>query len=100
MSTAASPVHLVDIDGHFNENTDTYDGLHPNVRGEYAIAQAFANTLFAHTCIGGIHNGVPASIPGNLAVGTPSTITATPVGDKIKVSWSHVFGASAYEFFQ
>ncbi len=99
LSTSASPVHLVDLDAHLDGTTDTYDGLHPNVRGDYAIATAFANMLFAHTLIGGIHGGVPATVPELLALGTPATITATPVGDAIRLSWSHVFGAAGYELF-
>lgn len=99
LSNAVSPVALVDIDGPFDENRDAYDGLHPNVRGEYVIAKAFADRLAAGFGLG-TPLTIPASLPANLAPGAPAGISAAPVDDKIRVSWSHVFGATGYQFWQ
>jgi lysophospholipase L1-like esterase len=100
MSTSSSPVLLTDIDGPYDENRDTYDGLHPNVRGEYVIAKAFADTLFGNFWFGGTYGAVPDSVPGELLVGVPGTVTATPTDDKLFFSWSHVFGAAGYLLYQ
>jgi hypothetical protein len=100
LSTASSPVALVDIDGPYDEQRDTYDGLHPNVRGEYVIAKAFADTLFGTFLLGGMIGDVPTNLPADLAVSAPVQITATATDDfKVRVSWSHVFGANGYRFY-
>lgn len=45
-STSTSPISYVDVQGLYDCNrngcADGYDGLHPNSKGEYHIAQAFA----------------------------------------------------------
>lgn len=99
LSTAASPVVSSDLDGPYNENTDSYDGLHPNGHGEYLLARSFANTLSAQFGIGPAFGTVPASVP-DLTPGPPSTITATATDAGITVAWSHVFGAGAYWLYQ
>ncbi|MFD8497836.1 SGNH/GDSL hydrolase family protein [Amycolatopsis sp. NPDC059657] len=100
ISTTASPVALADLDTPYDENRDTYDGLHPNVRGEYVIAKAFGDALATRFSVGSAYGAIPSSLPANLTPGAPATISATPVGDKVKISWSHVFGAAGYQFFQ
>ncbi|MFC6565601.1 SGNH/GDSL hydrolase family protein [Actinoplanes utahensis] len=100
LSSDISPIRVVDIDSPFDENRDAYDGLHPNIRGEYVIANAFAATLNSSFGLGGAPAPIPTSLPAPLKPGAPTSITAVPVGDKIKVSWSHVFGATDYEFWQ
>ena len=42
---ANSPVILVDQNSGFNGNTDTYDGVHPNVNGEAKMAQKWFDAL-------------------------------------------------------
>jgi lysophospholipase L1-like esterase len=100
ISTATSPVVLTDIDGSYDENRDTYDGLHPNVRGEHVIAKAFADVLSTRFSLGGAYGAIPTSLPANLVPGAPATTSAVPVGDKVRISWPHVFGATGYQFFQ
>lgn len=100
LSTTTSPVALVDIDTPYDENRDAYDGLHPGVRGEYVIAKAFGDVLSSRFGLGPAFGAVPASLPAALVPGTPASITATPVEDKVRVAWTHVFGAAAYEFYQ
>ncbi|MDI6100300.1 SGNH/GDSL hydrolase family protein [Actinoplanes sp. NEAU-A12] len=100
LSTSASPIVLADIDGPFNENTDTYDGLHPNVRGEYVIAKAFADRVSGSFGLGGAYGAIPTSLPAGLTPAAPTSITAVRVADKLKVSWSHSFGATGYQFWK
>jgi GDSL-like Lipase/Acylhydrolase family len=100
MSTAGSPVSVVDLDTPHDENRDNYDGLHPNIRGEHVIAKAFADRLATTFGVGRGYGAVPTTLPAALTPGAPATIAATPVGDKIRVAWSHAFGATAYQFFQ
>ena len=100
LTSVASPLTVVDVDLALDELGDTYDGLHPNVRGEYAIAKAFGDRLLTGLAFGTPFGSIPATLPAPLAPGAPTSITATPVDDKIKVSWSHVFGATGYEFWQ
>ncbi|BEL03463.1 hypothetical protein Q0Z83_016540 [Actinoplanes sichuanensis] len=100
LSTATSPIVLADVDGPFDEYTDAYDGLHPNVRGEHVIAKAFADRIAGGFGLGGAYGPVPASLPADLTPAAPATITAVPVGDKVRVSWAHSFGATGYEFWK
>ncbi|WIN00493.1 GDSL-type esterase/lipase family protein [Actinoplanes oblitus] len=99
VSTAASPVALVDISTGYAYATDAYDGLHPNSNGEYKIARAFANVL-AGTF--GVGTTFTATSPGPdlLVPAAPTSITATPTGTGVLVSWSHSFGAGGYWFEQ
>jgi lysophospholipase L1-like esterase len=53
LETASSQIGIADFnsqygcDPHANTCDSTYDGLHPNYKGEFRIAQAFANALNA-----------------------------------------------------
>jgi hypothetical protein len=57
--------------------TDTYDGTHPNARGEYIIAKAMADTLSARFGYGGPFGAIPLAPPPPKPVHvvvTPGTI--------------------------
>jgi hypothetical protein len=99
ISTSTSPAVMADLDLAYNPSTDTCDGLHPNVRGEYVIAKTFADTMFGAFSVGAAFGPLPASMPANLTPGPPPSITTQQVGWDIKVSWTHVFGATGYRFF-
>jgi acyl-CoA thioesterase-1 len=43
--TEESPVILVDQYTGFNAATDTYDGIHPNARGEAKMAQKWFDAI-------------------------------------------------------
>ena len=47
LTTAESPVIAVDHADGFDARTDTYDGLHPNERGERKMAEAWFRALVA-----------------------------------------------------
>ncbi|WP_433551840.1 GDSL-type esterase/lipase family protein [Micromonospora zamorensis] len=100
LSNEFSPLAVVDIDTPFDENRDAYDGLHPGIRGEHVIAKAFADTLSSRLGLGQGYGAIPTSLPAPLTPAAPASISATPVGEKVEVSWSRVFGATAYEYYQ
>ncbi|EHA17820.1 hypothetical protein ASPNIDRAFT_38570 [Aspergillus niger ATCC 1015] len=71
-STADSPIHLVELQENYDCGPDScpagYDGLHPNVVGEYQIARAFSLTLVKDYGFG----GSPLIIPDNIPERPPS----------------------------
>ncbi len=101
LSTSGSPVYLADVDSQYPTPQDTYDGLHPNNVGEYAIAGAFATSLSADAGIGA---PIPASvIPTSVVVpplATPTGLTAVAsAGGTVTLTWNHAFGATAYDLY-
>ncbi|SNY70113.1 GDSL-type esterase/lipase family protein [Paractinoplanes atraurantiacus] len=98
VSTAASPVALADIAGDYQWQFDAYDGLHPNGSGEHKIAKAFATVLSGTFGVGGTFTAT--SGPDLLSPAAPTSITATPTGTGVHVSWAHSFGAGGYWFEQ
>lgn len=99
LSTATSPVVLVDISGPYDPWADTYDGLHPDGRGEYKIAKAFADVLASRFGIGTPFAAIPASVP-DVVPPRPASITATATPAGITVRWAHSAGASGYWLYQ
>lgn len=98
VNSTASPVHLVDIDTGYDPLADAYDGLHPNVFGEYKIARAFANVLATEFGLGGQFGAIgraPALVPER-----SEWIRATPEPAGITVRWQHSFGADGYWLYQ
>jgi lysophospholipase L1-like esterase len=86
----------VGFDGLYRYATDSYDGLHPNTRGEYVIAKAFADKLSTVYGIGSTMT-VPSSVPANLTPAATGTITAKVNSDwSTTLSWPHVFGAGGF----
>lgn len=72
-----------------------YDGLHPNARGEFQIARAFALTLHQRFGIGTHVPDLPASVPARPAPAVPGPVAeSVPTG--IKVTWRPVLGARGY----
>ncbi len=100
VSTGTSPVALVNLDTPFDHATDSYDGLHPNVRGEHVIAQAFANTLSSRFAVGSSYGAIPTSLPAGLTPAAPTSVTVTPSGYSLKIAWSHSFGAAGYRLYK
>lgn len=75
-----------------------YDGLHPNARGEYQIAEAFSIALHQNFGLGRRPLQTPSSIPKR-DLRIPSNIVAQCAPMGIAVTWDHVFGAE-YEYRQ
>lgn len=95
LSTAQSPVELVPFASNYSYSTDSYDGLHPNNIGEWAIADAFANALSSDFGVGGGSSYLPSS-EVQVPVSTPPAPTLTPNAGGIDISWPHEFGAEGY----
>ena len=99
VSTSQSPVALVDLDGAYDYTTDSYDDLHPNVRGEYVIARAFANALANRFSLGAAWADLPGSMPADLHPSPPTAVQVVRSGDGLQISWTHSFGAGGYRLF-
>ena len=95
-----SPVVLVHLQENYNCAVsgcpDGYDGLHPNVMGEYHIAQAFSQTLYSSFGFGSGPIVVPGNVPArNLPVPTNFKVQSSPQG--VTATWDPVYGAYSYE---
>lgn len=99
-SSPASPVKLVDWAGNYDCAPDAcpaaYDGLHPNAKGEFQIAQAFERTLSKEYGIGYFVPDVPAAVPAR-ATDAISGLRARTTPGGIKVTWDKVYGARSYD---
>lgn len=58
--------------GAWDPATDSYDGIHPSVRGEFGIAKQMADTLAQKLGVGSPYGYIPSSIPAPIELGTPS----------------------------
>jgi hypothetical protein len=99
LSTADSPVKLVDINSPFNPYADAYDGLHPNGVGEFKIAKAFANVLSGQFGVGPSFGTIPSSVP-DLVPSAPTWMSARAVDAGIKLTWAHSYGVEGYWLYQ
>jgi hypothetical protein len=98
MSTSQSPVILANLSALWDPSTDTYDGLHPNVLGEFKIAKVFADSL-TFQGVGRPFGAIPTSRPADLVPAAPQSMDVTRDGTKLRVQWAHSFGASAYRLY-
>jgi lysophospholipase L1-like esterase len=98
LSTPVSPIVVADTDRGIDVATDLYDGTHPNARGEYKIAAAFADALADRF---GIGRPFPPPLP-DLAVGphTPPVLTGEANDRSAQLSWTRSPGATSYWLFQ
>ncbi|MEU1511939.1 GDSL-type esterase/lipase family protein [Streptomyces sp. NPDC005811] len=51
----ASPILLASVPGDWDLHTDTYDGTHPNARGEHRLAAAFAEAMHQGWGLGDVY---------------------------------------------
>jgi lysophospholipase L1-like esterase len=80
LSTAASPVVVVDQWTGFNTGTDTYDGVHPNAAGDAKMADGWFGPLSGVLASGGEDPGGEdpgGEEPGDGAVCTAAASTAS-----------------------
>ncbi|MEU0226307.1 GDSL-type esterase/lipase family protein [Streptomyces sp. NPDC006284] len=59
LDEADSPLLLVPPPASYDFHTDTYDGTHPNERGEHGIAGAFADAMHEAWELGGPYSAAP-----------------------------------------
>ena len=103
MSTTQSPIVISDPTPGFdptanvNSFADTYDKTHPSPRGEYKIAAAFANALFANFGIGAAYETIPAPPAWPQA---PTGLTATAGNSTATINWTAVPGALGYLIYR
>ncbi|MEU7004642.1 GDSL-type esterase/lipase family protein [Nonomuraea sp. NPDC046570] len=95
LTTAQSPIYVVDINSVFNHASDAYDGLHPNGVGEYKIAKAFADAFSTRLSIGSAFGAIPPTVP-DVTLTAPTWATAQVVPEGIELKWGRVYGASGY----
>ncbi|KAI7159697.1 hypothetical protein KC349_g3975 [Hortaea werneckii] len=75
-----------------------YDGLHPNVLGEFEIARAFSLTL--HECFGIGDKALEVPGPRDLPQRprhVPTNVVAAGAPMGVTVTWDAVFGARGYD---
>ncbi|MFI9565273.1 GDSL-type esterase/lipase family protein [Streptomyces rishiriensis] len=53
----ASPILLASVPPTWDIDTDTYDGTHPNAKGEHQLASAFAEAMYQGWELGGEYAG-------------------------------------------
>ncbi|WP_432032689.1 GDSL-type esterase/lipase family protein [Streptomyces antibioticus] len=53
LGTPSSPILLASVPDTWDLHTDTYDGTHPNARGEHKLAAAFATAMHQGWGVGG-----------------------------------------------
>ena len=94
MSTTQSPIALANTTAGFVASTDTYDGTHPNARGEYKIAAAFQDSLSATYGLGPVFS---RPLP-TVAIGprTAPVLTTTNGNGQVTISWTESPGATGY----
>ncbi len=99
-TTSQSPIELVQLRENYQCEPASclvgYDGLHPNARGEYQIAQAFSLTLVNGFGLGSSPIAIPGDIPPRpIPVPTNFNVTTSPGG--ILATWDAVYGAYSYD---
>ncbi|MFG1993910.1 GDSL-type esterase/lipase family protein [Actinoplanes sp. NPDC048988] len=91
---------VADIAARYDWRVDSYDDLHPGVRGEYVIADVYADTLAAAWSFGAAASYPPATVDAPINLAFPAAVTVTPITEGLRISWSHVFGAGGYLLYQ
>jgi len=93
MSTARSPIAVADTFAGYDDRHDSWDGTHPNARGELRIAAAFEDALHRRFGLG------PAAVRPvpRVRVGpAPPRMTARGGPGNVLLSWTPVPGATGY----
>ncbi|MUL39992.1 hypothetical protein FZ103_02165 [Streptomonospora sp. PA3] len=93
-----SPVVVARTTAGFAPAEDTWDGTHPNARGELKVAAAFADALAADL---GLGEPYPRPLP-DVRVGprTAPEVTAAETDRGVRLSWDRVPGATRYQVLQ
>ncbi|KAL3490225.1 fibronectin type III domain protein [Aspergillus germanicus] len=95
-----APLAYVDVNTEYDcrpsSCPDGYDGLHPNARGEYHIAGAFARVLQKDFGYAGAEFSTPDSIPAR-PVSTPQNVRSVSWPEGLFTTWDPVDNARGYE---
>ncbi len=94
LDTPGQRVVTAATDSGFSAANDTYDGVHPNARGELRIAAAFADALASTVGIGATY---PRPLP-TVEVGprVAPTLSVTNGNASARLSWTESPGATGY----
>ncbi|CEN60776.1 Putative Fibronectin type III domain protein [Aspergillus calidoustus] len=95
-----SPIAYVDVNTDYDCRPsgcpDGYDGLHPNARGEYHIAQAFARVLQRDFNYDGTEFSVPDAVDSR-PVSTPGNVRSVSYPEGLFTTWDPVENARGYQ---
>ncbi|KAL3478435.1 fibronectin type III domain protein [Aspergillus californicus] len=95
-----SPIEYVDVNTDYDCRPDScpdaYDGLHPNAKGEYHIAQAFARVLHRVFAYEGVEFRVPDTVDAR-SVGTPQNVVTSSWPEGLMTTWDPVENSRGYE---
>lgn len=94
LTTPESPLLLTGGLPEWDLLADTYDGTHPNERGEHKIAAMFAETLHAGLGIGRSYGPIPRTRPALPAPAMPRAVHGP--GRGLVLHWPAVAGAERY----
>ncbi|KAK4166999.1 receptor-type tyrosine-protein phosphatase F [Cladorrhinum sp. PSN259] len=98
--TRKSEVRLVRLCDNYScggrDSRGAYDGLHPNSRGEWEIAQAFSRTMVKEFGIGRDEIELPERIEER-RLDVPRGVEAFSAPCGVVVEWEKVYGAHGYE---
>lgn len=89
-SYEGSYIRIADAAAGWSYPIDTYDGTHPNARGEYVIAKAFADTLAVSYGYGAPYGEIPAVPPPPKPTGVVVNPNYINRHDPFTVSWNRV----------
>lgn len=94
-----SPLVPVDMNTYYNcapsSCPDGWDGLHPNAKGEIAIANGFAQRLWSDYKFQASLSDFPKDRPPR-SIGTPSSVRAVSTDEGIVASWNGDPNARGY----
>ncbi|QBI52782.1 GDSL-like Lipase/Acylhydrolase [Streptomonospora litoralis] len=98
MSGGRSPVAVARTASRFSPAEDTWDGTHPNARGELKIAAAFADALAGSLNLGGPYE---RPLPDVRTGPREAPEVSAEDGDAgVRLSWNQVAGATRYHVLQ
>ncbi|MFI7430825.1 GDSL-type esterase/lipase family protein [Micromonospora sp. NPDC049836] len=95
LTTTASPVVVADPTGEFVPGEHTWDGVHPNARGELRIAAAFADVLASRFAVGASYPRPYQEPPVGPQQAPVASVVSTGAG-KADLSWTPSVGANQY----
>jgi lysophospholipase L1-like esterase len=98
LSTDASPIVVADTGRDMDVAADLYDGTHPNARGEYKIAAAFADALASRFGLGRPFSQPLPDVP--VGPRTAPELAGEAGAGTAMLSWTASPGATAYWLWQ
>ncbi|MFI7209833.1 fibronectin type III domain-containing protein [Micromonospora maritima] len=95
LTTPTSPIVVADTASGFVADDHTWDGVHPNGRGELRIAAAFADTMNSAFGLGAAYPRPLPDVPLGPQQAPVASVTATGPGTA-DLAWTPSLGATQY----